>query len=102
MANVLPHGQLPETAPQYYYRASECKAKDAYDTDCICWHDEGTGPFEFERPDDPNTFVEWRFKPIPNITPAVYPHAASPATANYPHGSLGEEVEDNTGGPQCA
>lgn len=49
--------------PQYYYKSDECPAETAYDKDCICWHDEGTGPFPDERPDDPDTLKEWRFKP---------------------------------------
>ena len=49
--------------PQYYYKDNACKANTAHDADCICWHDEGTGPFPNERPDDPGTLKEWRFKP---------------------------------------
>lgn len=50
---------------QYYFRVSECKAKSATDPDCICWHDEGTGPFDNER-HDRNDFLEWRTKPAGN------------------------------------
>ena len=49
--------------PQYYYRDNRCQAKTALDAGCICWHDEGTGPFPDERPDDPVTLKEWRSKP---------------------------------------
>ena len=49
--------------PQYYYKDNSCQAFTAQDADCICWHDEGTGPFPNERPDDPDTLKEWRFKP---------------------------------------
>jgi hypothetical protein len=49
--------------PQYYYNDNACKAKTAYDADCICWYDEGTGPSPDGRPDDPDTLKEWRFKP---------------------------------------
>jgi len=49
--------------PQYYFKDDRCKAKDAYSPDCICWRDEGTGPFPLERPDDPETHLTWRFKP---------------------------------------
>lgn len=52
-----------ESTPQYYYKKDGCPAKTAHDADCICWHDEGTGPFPDERPDDPDTLKEWRFKP---------------------------------------
>jgi hypothetical protein len=30
---------------QYYYKTNDCKALHATDAECICWHDEGTGPF---------------------------------------------------------
>jgi hypothetical protein len=49
--------------PQYYYRNNACKANAATDADCICWYDEGTGPFPDERTDDHDTLKEWRFKP---------------------------------------
>ena len=49
--------------PQYYYKDNACKANTAQDAVCICWYDEGTGPFPDERPDDPDTLKEWRFKP---------------------------------------
>jgi hypothetical protein len=29
---------------QYYFQVSACKAVSHLDKDCICWHDEGTGP----------------------------------------------------------
>lgn len=29
---------------QYYFKNNSCKAESAHDPDCICWHDEGTGP----------------------------------------------------------
>lgn len=34
------------TAParQYFYKNNACQAADSADSDCICWHDEGTGP----------------------------------------------------------
>ncbi len=47
---------------EYYYRQTECKAKDARKPDCICWHDEGTGPYKNEKHDDENTVMEWREK----------------------------------------
>ncbi len=30
---------------QYYYKNNDCKALHATDAECICWYDEGTGPF---------------------------------------------------------
>ena len=62
------------TTPQYYYKRNRCQAKTAHDADCICWHDEGTGPFPDERPDDPAALKEWRFKPA-NV--GVEPHSAA-------------------------
>lgn len=29
---------------QYYWALRECPAKSSDDPNCICWHDEGTGP----------------------------------------------------------
>ena len=49
---------------QYYYRVNKCKAKTAKDADCICWHDEGHGPFKDERHNDPETTKEWRIKEV--------------------------------------
>lgn len=48
---------------QYYYRKPGCPAQDGFDADCICWHDEGGGPFENERHDDEIQTVAWREKP---------------------------------------
>jgi hypothetical protein len=53
---------------QYYYHNNECKADSAESKDCICWHDEGTGPFVNERHDHKNRRIynlnlHWRVKP---------------------------------------
>ena len=45
---------------QYYYRVSECKAVDGDSKDCICWHNEGYGPYPNENKDDPQSIVTWR------------------------------------------
>lgn len=45
-------------ARQYYYKDNGCPAAGANDGDCICWHDEGTGP----HPKAGNEFA-WRDKP---------------------------------------
>lgn len=47
---------------QYFYKDDQCKATLAMDDDCICWHDEGTGPFKNESRDDPVDIVNWRVK----------------------------------------
>ena len=44
---------------QYYYRVDVCKADSAFEDDCICWHDEGTGPFPDARHTDQCTKT-WR------------------------------------------
>ena len=48
---------------RYYYRVNECKAKDANAADCVCWHDEGGGPFDNARHDDAYPILEWREAP---------------------------------------
>lgn len=58
-----PSGELGKSAEQekvtrqYYFQKNECKADSAKDADCICWWDEGTGPF----PDGTDVVtLEWR------------------------------------------
>lgn len=34
-----------KTVHQYYYRDNQCSTNSANDDGCICWHDEGTGPW---------------------------------------------------------
>ena len=41
--SAAPQPDLTEKR-QYYFKNSNCKASSAHDPDCICWHDEGTGP----------------------------------------------------------
>lgn len=48
---------------QYFYRRSACKARDAYDSRCTCWHDEGTGPHSGARHDDELHKLSWRVRP---------------------------------------
>ena len=51
---------------QYFYKNDACKASCATDAECICWHDEGTGPFFDERFDQKHWRIcklEWRVKP---------------------------------------
>jgi hypothetical protein len=48
---------------QYYYKQDGCKAKTSRDKDCICWHDEGFGPYKDEMHDSVTPMVEWRIKP---------------------------------------
>jgi len=43
---------------QYYYRVDGCMAKESGDANCICWHDEGTGPFASEKRGE--SILEWR------------------------------------------
>jgi len=48
---------------QYYYKQDGCQAKQASDSDCKCWHDEGSGPHSDQRHTDDVPLVEWRIKP---------------------------------------
>jgi hypothetical protein len=48
---------------QYYYRVGSCKGHDANAKDCICWHDERTGP-RAELTYAKNWCLNWRDKPI--------------------------------------
>ena len=49
---------------QYYYKTNDCKALHATDAECICWHDEGTGPFPGHRIGVHT--CHWRDKPDAN------------------------------------
>lgn len=44
---------------QYFYRINECTAADSRGPDCICWHDEGTGPMPYGYSEN----TTWREKP---------------------------------------
>lgn len=48
---------------QYFYKQDGCKAKNAEDTDCICWHKEGAGPYKDDRHDADIPLVDWRITP---------------------------------------
>ncbi len=55
---------------QYYYKNNDCKASEATDADCICWHDEGTGPFpdiRYSSRSWHNIPSFWRVKPEANF-----------------------------------
>lgn len=45
---------------QYYFRTNQCSAPSAWDRDCICWHDEGSGPLAGITPENST----WREKPV--------------------------------------
>ena len=53
------------TEYQYYFKRIGCQAAEASSSDCICWHDEGTGPYDNKRHDDDDEykFLTWRVKP---------------------------------------
>lgn len=57
---------------QYFHRVDGCPAPTITDEACICWHDEGTGPFPNvkEYDDYPGTRIDvnWREKPEDKIT----------------------------------
>lgn len=46
---------------QYFYKVFHCKARDADEPGCVCWHDEGTGPLVSE----PERIKHWRTTPPP-------------------------------------
>jgi hypothetical protein len=51
---------------QYYYARNDCPANSAKDRNCICWRDQGTGPYPDVTPDKPKPYaqgLEWRVKP---------------------------------------
>lgn len=50
------------TKRQYYWRVGRCRASDAYASNCICWHDEGTGPMAGKID---WAMVDWRDVPAP-------------------------------------
>jgi hypothetical protein len=49
---------------QYFHKLNHCLATFAEDKNCICWHDQGTGPLPDKcwSPDD--TDSNWRDKPM--------------------------------------
>src|SRR5471032_846030 len=47
---------------QYYYIVPGCKASSTDAPDCICWHDEGTGPLH-NNPVTTTEPISWRDKP---------------------------------------
>lgn len=62
---VMPAAPPPpaQAEQQYFYRVNECTAIDSKSDLCICWHDQGTGPFPDAKPDD-ETPSNWRAKPV--------------------------------------
>lgn len=42
---------------QYYCKVNACRASFASDPECICWHDEGTGPLS---PEEQKDASNWR------------------------------------------
>lgn len=45
LENVNRRKRNPKQRFQYYYEQTDCTAKSHSSLDCICWFDEGTGPF---------------------------------------------------------
>ena len=60
---------------QYYYKVDGCPAENSESPDCICWHDEGTGPCAT----DDSTLVLWR-----DAADALVMRAAQPASGLDP------------------
>jgi len=53
---------LWEIKYQYYHMNDYCKARKTGDPDCICWHDEGTGPEKTLHYTTISSPVKWRIK----------------------------------------
>lgn len=60
---------------QYFHKVNACPAGNPSADNCICWHDEGTGPYPEARDTDPyhGGQREWRDKPARDITKEVFP-----------------------------
>lgn len=48
---------------QYFYKVDSCKAMSSKSSDCICWHDEFTGPHKADRSLEIFKSLHWRLKP---------------------------------------
>ena len=70
------HVGVEQAKRQYYYKVDGCPAKNSDSPDCICWHDEGTGPYAIN-----DSSLMWRDAaraPANSVTaPAATPSAAS-------------------------
>lgn len=53
----------PKPVMQYYYKTTDCEARNNADKSCTCWHDEGTGLHKAERFSLHHPFLKWREKP---------------------------------------
>jgi hypothetical protein len=57
---------------QYYYKNNKCPAGSSTEPDCICWYDEGTGPFSDLKYstyiENPTVTLVWREKPVNKVT----------------------------------
>ena len=69
-----PADEPTQATRQYYWKDDRCEAFNAHKASCICWHDEGTGPY----PDGkhPQGKLTWRKKPAAASPP---PQATAPA-----------------------
>jgi hypothetical protein len=48
---------------QYYYQVNGCPAESPDSKDCVCWHDEGSGPYPdgyWYDSDNERRSLEWR------------------------------------------
>lgn len=64
---------------QYLSRMIGCQSKSLGAADCICWHDQGTGPYPVATPLDHDTGLKWRDKPLPP-TPVEHPRNTETVT----------------------
>lgn len=59
---LAPPAAAKPVTRQYYYIVPGCKASSTDAPDCICWHDEGTGPLH-NNPVTTTEPISWRNKP---------------------------------------
>lgn len=48
---------------QYFHKVESCKVNSSKSSDCICWHDEFTGPYKADRSLEEFNSLHWRLKP---------------------------------------
>ena len=56
---------------QYYWHDDQCEANYAHEPNCICWHNEGSGPYKKEQHDSDIPLVDWRIKHSDMAAPGV-------------------------------
>jgi hypothetical protein len=57
--------EVPSLRHQYYFHENNCPAANPLVDGCICWHEQGTGPYPNAKPGDTGDEAptKWRTKP---------------------------------------